>query len=180
LDRAVRAHAGRDRGRRRHPHAAMSERHTEAAVTGSTEQAPPAAHDPDHHADISGGWLRPAVFGAMDGLVTNIALIAGVGGGGVDRSRIILTGLAGLVAGAFSMATGEYTSVTSQNELVHAEVELERQQLEANPKGEQEELAEALADKGIDMTLARQVAAQVSKHPDEALRLHAQAELGVD
>ena len=132
------------------------------------------------HRDVSGGWLRPTVFGAMDGLVTNVSLIAGVGGGGLDRSRIILTGLAGLVAGAFSMATGEYTSVTSQNELVRAEVELERQQLKANPKGEQQELAEAFADKGLDPALARKVAEQVSQDPDEALRLHAQEELGVD
>jgi VIT1/CCC1 family predicted Fe2+/Mn2+ transporter len=143
-----------------------------------------AAAEPDvhthEHRDVSGGWLRPTVFGAMDGLVTNVSLIAGVGGGGLDRSRIILTGLAGLVAGAFSMATGEYTSVTSQNELVRAEVELERQQLKADPEGEQEELAEALADKGIDASLAREVAEQVSQHPVEALRLHAQEELGVD
>ncbi len=69
---------------------------------------------------MSGGWLRPAVFGAMDGLVTNVSLIAGVGGGGVGGSSrtIVLTGLAGLAAGAFSMATGEYVSVSSQNELV--------------------------------------------------------------
>lgn len=137
--------------------------------------------DPDHeHRDVSGGWLRPTVFGAMDGLVTNVSLIAGVGGGGLDRSRIILTGLAGLVAGAFSMATGEFTSVTSQNELVRAEVELERQQLAANPKEEQEELAEAFADKGLDPALAREVAEQVSQDPEEALRLHAQEELGID
>ena len=138
-------------------------------------------HEPEHaHRDVSGGWLRPTVFGAMDGLVTNVSLIAGVGGGGLDRSRIILTGLAGLVAGAFSMATGEYTSVTSQNELVRAEVEIERRQLATNPKEEQEELAEAFADKGLDPALARQVARQVSEDPDEALRLHALEELGVD
>jgi vacuolar iron transporter family protein len=138
-------------------------------------------HEPEpHHRDVSGGWLRPTVFGAMDGLVTNVSLIAGVGGGGLDRSRIILTGLAGLVAGAFSMATGEYTSVTSQNELVRAEVELERRQLAANPNEEQEELAEAFADKGLDAALARKVAQEVSRDPDEALRLHAQEELGVD
>jgi len=124
--------------------------------------------------------LRPTVFGAMDGLVTNVSLIAGVGGGGLDRSRIVLTGLAGLVAGAFSMATGEFTSVSSQNELVRAEVERERRQLAANPKAEQEELAEAFADKGLEPALARQVAQQVSRDPDEALRLHAQEELGVD
>jgi VIT1/CCC1 family predicted Fe2+/Mn2+ transporter len=135
----------------------------------------------DHeHRDVSGGWLRPTVFGAMDGLVTNVSLIAGVGGGGLDRSRIILTGLAGLVAGAFSMATGEYTSVTSQNELVRAEVNVERRQLESHPEEERAELAQAFIDKGVDRELAEQVAEQVSRDRDEALRLHAQEELGVD
>src|SRR5271165_7416008 len=70
-----------------------------------------------HHRDVSGGWLRPAVFGAMDGLVTNVSLIAGVGGGGGTPHTIVLTGLAGLAAGACSMAAGEYVSVSSQNEL---------------------------------------------------------------
>ncbi len=116
----------------------------------------------------------------MDGLVTNVSLIAGVGGGGLDRSRVILTGLAGLVAGAFSMATGEFTSVTSQNELVRAEVELERRQLQAYPQEEQAELAASLRNKGVDPRLAGEVAAQLSDKPDEALRLHAQDELGVD
>jgi VIT1/CCC1 family predicted Fe2+/Mn2+ transporter len=148
-------------------------------VTVSTGRLEP--HPADHqHRDVSGGWLRPTVFGAMDGLVTNVSLIAGVGGGGLDRSRIILTGLAGLVAGAFSMATGEYTSVASQNELVRAEVEVERRQLAAHPDEEQAELAEALADKGVDPKLAEQVAEQVSQDPEEALVLHAQEELGVD
>lgn len=132
------------------------------------------------HRDVSGGWLRPTVFGAMDGLVTNVSLIAGVGGGGLDRGHIILTGLAGLVAGAFSMATGEYTSVTSQNELVRAEVEIERHQLNTYPDEEQEELAEAFEEKGIDADLAEQVAEQVSQDPEEALRLHAKEELGID
>jgi VIT1/CCC1 family predicted Fe2+/Mn2+ transporter len=146
-----------------------------------TEQVNPVNPEIHHqHRDVSGGWLRPTVFGAMDGLVTNVSLIAGVGGGGLDRSRIILTGLAGLVAGAFSMATGEFTSVTSQNELVRAEVELERQQLAAYPEEEQAELAEAFAGKGVEPELAEQVAEQVSQDPDEALRLHAQEELGVD
>ena len=145
-------------------------------------RARPRALHPDHHEhrDVSGGWLRPTVFGAMDGLVTNVSLIAGVGGGGLDRSRIILTGLAGLVAGAFSMATGEFTSVTSQNELVRAEVELERQQLAAYPEEEQAELAEAFTDKGVEPHLAHRIAEQLSQDPDEALRLHAQEELGVD
>src|SRR3984885_8987406 len=87
-----------------------------------------------HHRDVSGGRLRPAVFGAMDGLVTNVSLIAGVGGGGAVRHTLVLTGLAGLVAGAFSMATGEFTSVKSQNELVAAEVAVERNALVAHPQ----------------------------------------------
>src|SRR5947208_3689818 len=145
------------------------------AASGTDSEAP--GHE---HRDVSGGWLRPTVFGAMDGLVTNVSLIAGVGGGGLDRQHIILTGLAGLVAGAFSMATGEYTSVASQNELVRAEVELERRELTRNPELEKRELADSFVDKGVDRDLAVQVAEQVSRDPDEALRLHAQEELGVD
>src|SRR6266581_2812043 len=83
-----------------------------------------------HHRDVAGGWLRPAVFGAMDGLVTNVSLIAGVGGGGGSSHTLVLAGLAGLSAGAFSMATGEYVSVSSQNELVAAEVRKEQRELE--------------------------------------------------
>src|SRR6476659_2928437 len=98
-----------------------------------------------HHADVSGGWLRAAVFGAMDGLVTNIALIAGVGGGGVSPRAVVLTGTSGLVAGAISMSVGEYTSVRTQNEQVDAEVAIERLELERNPEAEAEELAGMLA-----------------------------------
>ena len=89
------------------------------------------------HRDVSGGTLRPTVFGAVDGLVTNASLIAGVGGGGVSAHAIVLTGVAALVAGAFSMGTGEYISVTNQNELVHAEVNLERSMLARFPAAEQ-------------------------------------------
>src|SRR5204863_2851098 len=94
----------------------------------------PAANDESHHADVTGGWLRAAVFGAMDGLVTNIALIAGVGGGGVAPHNIVLTGSAGLVAGAISMGLGEYTSVRAQNEQIAAEVAKERHELERHPE----------------------------------------------
>jgi vacuolar iron transporter family protein len=137
--------------------------------------------DHDHqHRDVTGGWLRPAVFGAMDGLVTNVALIAGVGGGGGKPSTLILTGLAGLAAGAFSMATGEYVSVSSQNELVAAEVTKERIELERNPAGEQRELADVFIRRGVEPELARQVAKQVSARPEEALAVHVREELGVD
>ncbi|HXS63366.1 MAG TPA: VIT1/CCC1 transporter family protein [Streptosporangiaceae bacterium] len=133
-----------------------------------------------HHRDVSGGWLRPAVFGAMDGLVTNVSLIAGVGGAGVHSQAIIVTGLAGLAAGAFSMATGEYVSVSSQNELIAAEVTKEKHELEHHPEAERRELAAVFRRQGVDADLADQVARQVSTRPEEALRLHVREELGVD
>jgi vacuolar iron transporter family protein len=133
-----------------------------------------------HHSDVSGGWLRAAVFGAMDGLVTNISLIAGVGGGGVSPHAIVLTGTAGLVAGAVSMGLGEYTSVRTQIEQVAAEVAKERRELEHNPEMETEELAQMWISRGLPADLARQVAEVVHSNPDEALRVHAREELGVD
>jgi VIT1/CCC1 family predicted Fe2+/Mn2+ transporter len=136
--------------------------------------------DVHQHRDVSGGWLRPAVFGAMDGLVTNVSLIAGVGGGGLSQKTIVLTGLAGLAAGAFSMAAGEFVSVSSQNELVAAEVEKERYELEHNPLGEQIELAAMYKMRGVDPELADEVARQLSQQPEEALRIHVREELGVD
>ena len=145
------------------------------AASGTDSAAP--GHE---HRDVSGGWLRPAVFGAMDGLVTNVSLIAGVGGGGVAPHFIVLTGLAGLAAGAFSMATGEYVSVSSQNELVAAEVRKERYELEAHPEAERKELAAMLRQRGIDADLADQVALQISTSPEEALGMHVREELGVD
>src|SRR3984957_14538576 len=91
------------------------------------------------HRDVSGGWLRPTVFGTVDGLVTNASLISGLGGGGVSAHTVVLTGVASLVAGAFSMGTGEFISVTNQNELVHAEVAVERAMLSQFPEAEQAE-----------------------------------------
>jgi vacuolar iron transporter family protein len=132
------------------------------------------------HRDVSGGWLRPAVFGAMDGLVTNVSLIAGVGGGGGTHQFIVLTGLAGLAAGAFSMATGEFVSVSSQNELVQAEVRKEAHELEHNPESERQELAATFRMRGVDPELADEVARQISVHPEEALAVHVREELGVD
>ena len=144
------------------------------------EQEWAAAYDENHHADVSGGWLRAAVFGAMDGLVSNIALIAGVGGGGVAPRTIVLTGTAGLVAGAISMAIGEYTSVRTQTEQVAAEVAKERHELEHNPEAEIEELTRVWVRRGLPVHLAHEVARVVHADPQEALRLHAREELGVD
>jgi VIT1/CCC1 family predicted Fe2+/Mn2+ transporter len=132
------------------------------------------------HRDVSGGWLRPTVFGAVDGLVTNASLIAGLGGGGVSAHTIVLTGVAALVAGAFSMGTGEYISVTNQNELVHAEVAIERRMHARFPAAEQAELAGTFRSYGADPETAARMAAAVSQDPDTALRVHTREELGVD
>jgi vacuolar iron transporter family protein len=132
------------------------------------------------HRDVSGGWLRPAVFGVMDGLVTNVSLIAGVGGGGGSRHAIVLTGLAGLAAGAFSMAAGEFVSVSSQNELIYSEVDKERHELTHNAAIEQAELATMLRRRGVSAVTARQAAAEISAQPEKALAVHALEELGVN
>ncbi|GAA4591807.1 VIT1/CCC1 family predicted Fe2+/Mn2+ transporter [Actinoplanes octamycinicus] len=132
-----------------------------------------------HHADVSGGWLRAATFGAMDGLVTNIALIAGVGGASTDRHLLVLTGMAGLVAGAISMGIGEWTSVRTQNEQIAAELDKELHELRVNPEAEAEELVAMWTARGLPPDLARQVAEVLKRHPEQALRVHAQEELGV-
>ena len=148
----------------------------DAAVT----EAARSAGWSHRHRDVSGGWLRPTVFGAVDGLVTNASLIAGVGAGGVSAHAVVLTGLAGLVAGAFSMGTGEYVSVTNQNELVHAEVAVERSMLARFPAAEQAELAETFRGYGADVETAARMADAVSRDPETALRFHTREERGVD
>jgi vacuolar iron transporter family protein len=145
----------------------------------TASEAPSEAHGHQHR-DVSGGWLRPAVFGAMDGLVTNVSLIAGVGGGGGSHQFIVLTGLAGLAAGAFSMATGEFVSVSSQNELIGAEVRKEAHELKHNPESERQELAATFRARGVAPDLADEVARQISVQPDDALAMHVREELGVD
>jgi VIT1/CCC1 family predicted Fe2+/Mn2+ transporter len=131
------------------------------------------------HRDVTGGWLRPAVFGAMDGLVSNFALIAGVAGGNASQRVVLLAGLAGLAAGAFSMAAGEYISVASQSELAEAEIEVERRELARHPGAEQRELAGVFEARGVDPETAAEVARQLSRDPDEALLVHTREELGV-
>lgn len=132
------------------------------------------------HRDVTGGWLRPAVFGAMDGLVSNFALIAGVAGGTSNTHVIVLTGLAGLAAGAFSMAGGEYVSVASQRELALAEIAVERRELEHNAEAEEQELAALYRSRGVSPDVAAEVARQLSRDPEQALNVHVRAELGVD
>src|SRR5450432_4135520 len=131
----------------------------EPAHTAHAERAAALAAGWSHrHRDVSGGWLRPTVFGAVDGLVTNASLIAGLGGGGASAHAVVLTGVAALVAGAFSMGTGEYVSVTNQNELVHAEVAVERRMLARFPAAEQSELADTFRGYGADSETATRMA----------------------
>jgi vacuolar iron transporter family protein len=132
------------------------------------------------HRDVTGGWLRPAVFGAMDGLLTNASLMWGVAAGGGDSAAVVLTGTAGLVAGAFSMAAGEYTSVASQGELIRAEIKIEKAELASAFEDEVRELAEVYRGRGVDDDLAEQVARQMSAQPEIAWRTHVREELGVD
>ncbi|MCL2551893.1 MAG: VIT1/CCC1 transporter family protein [Actinomycetia bacterium] len=143
-----------------------------------TGAPPPELHH--QHRDVTGGWLRPATFGVMDGLVSNFSLVAGVVGGGASPHAVILTGLAGLVAGSCSMATGEYTSVSSQNELTHAEISTERRELSVNAEEEERELALIYRAKGLRPELADEVARELSAQPDIAWRVHVREELGVD
>lgn len=157
--------------------------HDPSRTQGSTDV--PAKPVIEHsHSDVTGGPLRPAVFGAMDGLVSNFALVAGVAGGsavvGGGREPILLAGLAGLAAGAFSMAVGEYTSVASQSELARAEIDKERKEIERRPREEQEELAQMYMARGLDAQLARTVARELSRDPEQALEVHAREELGLD
>ena len=135
------------------------------------------------HPDVTGGWLRPAVFGAMDGLVSNVALIAGMAGGTQhlgNTSAVVLAGVAGLVGGAFSMATGEYVSVASQSEAAAREIAKERREIMRNPAGERAELAQMYVEKGLDPELAAEVSRQIHADVENAVTVHAREELGVE
>ena len=132
------------------------------------------------HADISGGWLRAATFGAMDGLVTNVSLVAGIGAAGVAPEFVVTAGLAGLVAGAFSMALGEYASVSTQNEAVDKEVAVEGREIRDNPHAEMAELADLLRDMGLSEKTASQAVREIHHDHDRAVRVHVSQELGLD
>lgn len=124
------------------------------------------------------GWLRAAVLGANDGIVSTGALIVGVAAAGTDAQTILLTGLAGLVAGAVSMAAGEYVSVHSQADLEKADLTKERDELRDSPEAELRELTSIYAQRGLDAALARKVAEQLTAH--DALAAHARDELGIN
>jgi len=131
-----------------------------------------------HHRDVQGGAARAAVFGISDGLLTNISLILGVSGASTSPSVVRLAGLAGLVAGAFSMAAGEYVSVSAQSELLQREVDVERREIERHPEAETRELATVFRRRGVDDADAQRLAAAIMKDPEVALEVHTREELG--
>jgi VIT1/CCC1 family predicted Fe2+/Mn2+ transporter len=137
-------------------------------------------HSIDHtHADVSGGWLRAATFGAMDGLVSNTALIAGVAAGAGPQT-VVLSGVAGLLAGAFSMAMGEYTSVTTANEQIDSEVRVERRSFDRHPQAERDELVTTLMEMGMTEGTAVKAADEIHRDQTRAVNFHLVQELGVD
>ena len=137
-------------------------------------------HIPHHrHSDVSGGWLRAATFGAMDGLVSNTALIAGVAAS-ASAQTVVLSGVAGLLAGAFSMALGEYTSVTTANEQIDAEVRTERRALTKHPEAEMTELVWMLVEMGMTPETAEKASEEIHRDENRALNVHVTQELGVD
>jgi VIT1/CCC1 family predicted Fe2+/Mn2+ transporter len=137
-------------------------------------------HDIDHrHADVTGGWLRAATFGAMDGLVSNSALIAGVAAG-AGAHTVVLSGVAGLLAGAFSMALGEFTSVSTANEQIDSEVRVERRSFERHPQAERTELVAMLMEMGMTEATARTATEEIHRDEERAVNFHLVQELGVD
>ena len=132
---------------------------------------------PEHHKIHRSGWLRAAVLGANDGIVSTASLIVGVAAAGSSRENIILAGTAGLVAGAMAMAAGEYVSVKSQEDTERADLQMESEALENNREEEEQELAAIYRKRGLDDNLAEEVARQLMQH--DALGAHARDEIGI-
>lgn len=126
------------------------------------------------------GALRAAIFGVNDGLVSNLSLIFGVAGAGVDNDVVIVAGVAGLLAGAFSMAAGEYISVRTQREVYERLIHLEAHEIGSDPEAERLELAEIYVNKGLPRDLADRLATELMRDPEMALETHAREELGLD
>jgi VIT1/CCC1 family predicted Fe2+/Mn2+ transporter len=133
-----------------------------------------------HHRDVRGGAARAAVFGVSDGLVSNVGLILGVAGASPGAGVVRVAGLAGLIAGAISMAAGEYNSMRVQAELLRRELDMERLELRRNPHVEIVELSQIYQARGIEPDRARELAQDVMRDPELALETHAREELGID
>ena len=137
-------------------------------------------HDEPHDQDVQGrlNWLRAGVLGANDGIVSTAGLVVGVAGATTQRSALVIAGVAGLVAGAMSMAVGEYVSVSTQRDSERALLDKERRELRETPEAELAELTDLYVDRGLSRGLAHQVAVELTEH--DALAAHAEVELGLD
>jgi len=157
------------------------ERLSRGYVGRVSDQQQDETHDYEQHSsDLASrlNWLRAGVLGANDGIVSTAGLVVGVAGATTDRTSILIAGLAGLVAGALSMAGGEYVSVSTQSDTEQAAVDKERWELEHLPEEELEELVAIYEGKGLSRPLAEQVAQELTEH--DALKAHVEAELGID
>jgi VIT1/CCC1 family predicted Fe2+/Mn2+ transporter len=134
-------------------------------------------HHHEPHRSSRAGWLRAAVLGANDGLISTSSLVIGVAAAQAAREPVLIAGVAGLIAGALSMAAGEYVSVSSQADVERADLEQEKRALDANPEAERAELASIYVRRGLDPELAARVADQLSAH--DALAAHARDEIGI-
>ena len=132
------------------------------------------------HRNLQGGGPRAAVFGISDGLVSNVALILGMAGAHASAGAVRLAGVAGLIAGSFSMAAGEYISMRAQSELVLRELDVERQAIHHDPEVERKELAAIYESRGLESDLADELSARMMRDPEIALETHAREELGID
>ena len=132
------------------------------------------------HRDVQDGTARAAVFGISDGLVSNVSLILGIAGASTDPSIIRIAGISGLLAGAVSMAAGEYVSLQAQKELVERELLIERKSIDTNLEDETEELKAIYEERGLDPDLAEEVARQIMSNSEIALEVHIREELGVN
>lgn len=132
------------------------------------------------HAAIGGNALRASVLGANDGLVSNLSLVTGVAGAGLESRLILITGIAGLIAGACSMAMGEWISVQSSRELNRRELAVERAEIAGFPEEERLELIDIYESRGLSTAVATQIAEHVMADPDRALQVMAREELGID
>ena len=154
--------------------------HDDQAEPEQLRRSDPNRHMVHKHRDVQGGSARAAVFGVSDGLVSNVALILGVAAAGTDANTVLIAGASGLLAGAASMAAGEYVSMKAQNELVERELDIERDSLRTNPQHEIRELAHIYMNRGLDEGDATALAEAVMTDPEVALEVHAREELGVD
>ena len=135
-------------------------------------------YEEHHHRNISGGGARAAVFGISDGLVSNVSLILGMAGAHASAGSVRVAGVAGLIGGAFSMATGEYVSMRAQSELMERELDVERQAILTDPEDEWRELAALYRSRGIEPDMADELSVKMMRNPDLALETHAREELG--